>query len=145
MLTKGAAKAICLASLCTLCACNRDSEMTTAERDSLDVVRDFESGGGTASHAEQIWVWISATETTQGEKFQRALDGVLTREGLGATRGGGDVAVAGTNRPAYIFVVDTLASQKAIPAIISELKSLGVPKRTFLHMYVPEDKTIRVR
>ena len=70
---------------------------------------------------------------------------MLTQEGLGATRGGGNVAVAGTNRPAYIFVVDTFASQKAIPMFVSELKNLGVPKRTFLRMYAPEDKTIRVR
>lgn len=141
---KGVEKLIPLLFLCLLCACNRDSEMTPAERDSLDVVRDYETGGG-PPRAEHIWVWIPAEDATQGEKFRRSMDDVLTHEGLGTTRGGGNVAVAGTSRPAYIFVVDTFTSQRAIPAIVSELKTLGVPKRTFLHLYAPEDKTIRVR
>ena len=144
MVTKGVEKIIPLLFLCLLCACNRDSEMTPAERDSLNVVRDFETGGS-PPHTEHIWVWIPVEDATQGEKYRRSLDDVLTRKGLGTTRGGGNVAVAGTNRPAYVLVVDTFASQKAIPAIVSELKTLGVPKRTFLHLYVPEDKTIRVR
>lgn len=144
MLTKGVRKIIPLLFLCLLCACNRDSEMTTAERDSLDLVRDANSLTS-QPHLEHIWVWIPAEDATQGEKYRRTLNDVLTRAGLGTTHGGGNVAVAGTNQPAYVFTVDTFASQKAIPVIVSELKTLGVPARTFLHLYVPEDKTIRVR
>ena len=36
--------------------------------------------------------------------------------------------------------MDTFASQRAIPGIISELKILGVPKRTFLHVHLLENK-----
>jgi hypothetical protein len=144
MPTKGAVKFIPLVFLCLLCACNRDSEMTTAERDSLDLARDWDNFAN-QPHTKHIWVWIPAEDTTQGEKLRRTLNDVLTHQGLGTTHGGGNVAVAGTNRPAYVFTVDTFASQKAIPAIISELKTLGVPKRTFLHLYAPDDKTIRVR
>lgn len=144
MLTRGVEKIIPLLFLCLLCACNRDSEMTTAERDSLDIVRDFETVN-TQPHIEHIWVWIPAEDATQGDKLKQALNEVLTHEGAGAVGGGGNVAVAGTNRPAYVFVVDTFDSQKAIPVIVSELKTLDVPKRTFLHLYVPDDKTIMVR
>ena len=59
MATLGVKRAIFLA---LLCACNRDSAMTPAERDSLNFVHDFQTAGS-RPYTEHIWVWIPAAKT----------------------------------------------------------------------------------
>lgn len=120
------------------------SEMTPAERQSMDFVHDLDKLT-TGPRFENVWIWIPEEDTDQAKKYQQPLNTVLSTQNLGTTRDGGRVVIAGRHRSAYIFSFDTPDPQKAIPLVVSKLKALGVPKRTFLIQYEPKEMTLRVQ